>query len=163
MIDNAINNMRQLIDDLLDLARIESGDKLKFTPVSLASVIEECVKVNLPLANKKAMQIEHTLPGEPPLIHGERARLEQIFNNLIGNAIKYTSPEGHVEIKMESRGQLCGLLLVTTDLESVQKTNPTFLIVSIVSAGQRQTVLKAPGWVWQSSKNWLKPITARSV
>jgi signal transduction histidine kinase len=104
MIDRSIKNMRQLIDDLLDLARIESGVELEFAPVPIKPLLEECVELARPAAQNKHMAVIVDLPDDLAAVRGERARLRQIFDNLISNAIKYTPPEGTVKIFAESRG-----------------------------------------------------------
>lgn len=104
MIDRSIMNMRQLIDDLLDLARIESGLTLEFHPVGLRGVLTECIDANEPTARSKNMTIIRHLPDRVPLVSGEAFRLQQIFNNLISNAVKYTPPDGEVIVSIEDRG-----------------------------------------------------------
>ena len=104
MIEGAIDNMRQLIDDLLDLARIESGGDLDLKPVLLPLVLRKCIETNKPAADKKSMTVINEVATDLPLIHGEQPRLAQIFNNLIGNAIKYTPTGGTVIVQAESRG-----------------------------------------------------------
>jgi signal transduction histidine kinase len=104
MIDRSINNMRQLIDDLLDLARIESGMDLEFEPVPLRAVLTDCIDNNLPNVNAKSMMIASELPDQLPIVMGERSRLHQIFSNLISNAIKYTPEGGEIRINAEHRG-----------------------------------------------------------
>lgn len=105
MIDRSITNMRSLIDDLLDLARIESGVDLQFEPVTLKSLLIECIEANEGHAESKSMTIITDLEGETPVVNGERSRLRQVFNNLISNAIKYTPPEGEVRVSTEIRGE----------------------------------------------------------
>jgi signal transduction histidine kinase len=102
-IDGAINNMRHLIDDLLDLARLESGLSLVFAPVAITSVIDECIVRNTPSADQKTINLELELPETSPVIDGEYSRLVQVLNNLIGNAIKYTQDNGHVKVSLENR------------------------------------------------------------
>lgn len=100
----AITNMRDLIDDLLDIAKIESGVKLNFEKVNLSEVLEECVENLRPASTAKQMLLSVDLPKDLPLINADRARLWQIFNNLINNAIKYTAPEGHIKVRLEQGG-----------------------------------------------------------
>lgn len=104
MIDRSIQNMRQLIDDLLDLAKIESGIDLSLEPISLNALIQEVVDINSSTAINKSMNVVTEIPDELLVVKGEHNRLHQIFNNLIGNAIKYTPPEGEVNVKVEKRG-----------------------------------------------------------
>jgi signal transduction histidine kinase len=104
MIRKSIQNMRQLIDDLLDLAKIESGIRLELQPVQLSQVLAECAEAIRPSAAGKSMTLSTEFPDNLPLITGDRARLRQIFVNLISNAVKYTPPEGWVKVKAEERG-----------------------------------------------------------
>lgn len=104
MIETAIDSMRQLIDDLLDLARIESGGELDFEPLLLSLVLRKCLEANQANAEKKSMTIINEVAPDLPLIYGEQPRLQQIFNNLINNAIKYTPAGGTVVVRAENRG-----------------------------------------------------------
>jgi len=104
MIDTAINNMRQLIDDLLDLARIETGTEFKeFVPVPIQRLLVDCLAQNLGSAEIKHMELRTDFPDQQILVMGDRNRLEQIFNNLVSNAIKYTPPDGQIVIRVEDR------------------------------------------------------------
>jgi signal transduction histidine kinase len=104
MIERSIRNMRQLIDDLLDLARIESGVELDLNAVQVKSILQDCIDAVKPAANNKSMTIVTEIPDDLPAVRGERARLRQIFDNLISNAVKYTPPEGTVKVIAEGRG-----------------------------------------------------------
>ncbi|MBZ8179865.1 response regulator [Oscillatoria salina IIICB1] len=91
----------QLIDDLLDLAKILRGKlSLQTTSVKLTSVIEEALKTVTTAATNKSISLDVSLPkiGQ---VSGDRARLQQIFWNLLSNAIKFTPDGGRVEISGE--------------------------------------------------------------
>jgi signal transduction histidine kinase len=103
-LEASIRNMRQLIDDLLDFARIESGEEISFERVPIRQVLIDCVEGNRDSAIAKAMTFDHTLPDNLAYVRGDYIRLQQVFNNLIGNAIKYTPPEGEVKITAERNG-----------------------------------------------------------
>ena len=102
-LEYAFGNMRQLIDDLLDIANIEAGLTLEMEDVNMTDVMRRCMKNNEQNASAKSITVALRLPPELPKITGDPARLEQIFNNLINNAIKYTQPEGWVRINTEVR------------------------------------------------------------
>ena len=81
-----------LIDDILDLSRIEAGkivlENLNFNP---RTTIEEVVQVSRVLADAKGLRIHSRIPPEiPPLLRGDALRLRQVLTNLAGNAIKFT-------------------------------------------------------------------------
>jgi signal transduction histidine kinase/GAF domain-containing protein len=99
----SIEGMRRLIDDLLDFAKIETGIQLKLQPVSVFQIINDCVQSITPMAESKAMIIDVDVASSIPPVHGDPDRLHQIFSNLIGNAVKYTPPEGKVQIRAEVR------------------------------------------------------------
>ncbi len=99
----SIENMRRLIDDLLDFAKIETGIQLKLRAVSMFQIINDCVQLIMPIADAKAMIVEVEVPPSMPPVQGDPDRLHQIFSNLIGNAVKYTPPEGRVRIRAEVR------------------------------------------------------------
>ena len=101
MIGHSIEHMRHLIDDILDLAKIESGVEMAVQPVPVMKLINDCIDWIKPLAESKGMRVETELSESLPSIAGDPERLLQIFNNLIGNAVKYTRPEGTVRVSVE--------------------------------------------------------------
>lgn len=103
MVRKSIQSMRQLIDDLLDLAKIESGIRLELQPVDIRELVGECVDSLQPAIMSKAMHISTEITSDLPMLWADRARLQQILLNLISNAVKYTQPEGQVQVTAESR------------------------------------------------------------
>ncbi len=87
----------ETLNSILDLSRIEAN-KIEFTSVSvdLLSVIEESVKLFKPVAVNKHLSIEIVFPYESIFIKSDKDLLLKIFNNLISNAVKYTSRGGIV-------------------------------------------------------------------
>jgi signal transduction histidine kinase len=104
MIERSIRHMRSLIDDLLDLANIESGIKLKLQPLHIKEVLNESIESVRPTAEGKAITLEVNMPEYLPLVRGDRSRLNQVFTNLVSNAVKYTQPTGRVQVRAENRG-----------------------------------------------------------
>jgi signal transduction histidine kinase/ActR/RegA family two-component response regulator len=92
----------QLIEDLLDTARIISGKlRLVVEPVDLVSVIEGSVQTIRPAAEAKGISFRASLPPEIGQITGDPARLQQVVWNLLSNAVKFTPKGGHVEVSLE--------------------------------------------------------------
>jgi signal transduction histidine kinase len=105
-VHGAVAHMRQLIDDLLDMARIESGINLRYSDVNLKYLLDSLTLSFRPQLEEKGMSMEVNLPPDLPPIPADEGRLSQILNNLIGNAIKYTPPEGHVWVRAEASGDV---------------------------------------------------------
>ncbi len=93
-----------LINDILDLAKVESGRiDLSIEPVEAGPVIEECVSMVSTLAQKRGIQISST--DELHLvIRADRARLKQALLNLLTNAIKYNHEGGRVKLEVQPSG-----------------------------------------------------------
>ncbi|HEV8578598.1 MAG TPA: ATP-binding protein [Thermoanaerobaculia bacterium] len=86
--------LTQLIDNLLESVRIESGqDSIRSRPVALDEVIEEAVEMTAPLLAQRRQSMEVDLPYPLPAILGDAPRLTQVFVNLLANAHKF-SPWG---------------------------------------------------------------------
>jgi len=101
IISNEANRMARLVDELLDLARIESGQiKMVRKPVDLAKVLRACVEKFIPRAKKNNILLELDTPDLPPII-GDEDRLAQVFTNLLDNALKHTPPTGKVTVKAQ--------------------------------------------------------------
>jgi PAS domain S-box-containing protein len=92
----------QLIDDLLDTARIISGKlRLEVGPVDLVPVIEAAVQTIYPAAIAKGITIKTDLKPKVGQITGDAERLQQVVWNLLSNAVKFTPNGGQVEIRLE--------------------------------------------------------------
>lgn len=103
-IDRNAKLLLELIDDLLDVAKILRGKiKLNLAPVNLAKAIEGALETVSASAKDKSIEIETYLPpiGQ---VNGDLARLQQIFWNLLSNAVKFTNNGGKVEVRVERVG-----------------------------------------------------------
>jgi signal transduction histidine kinase len=86
--------LTQLIDNLLESVRIESGqDSIRNRPVALDEVVEEAVEMTRPLLAQRGQSVEVDLPYPMPPVRGDAPRLTQVFVNLLANANKF-APEG---------------------------------------------------------------------
>lgn len=100
----ASKNLLGLINDVLDLSKIESGViELERKPIDLNNLLQSIVKINSQAAKEKDLKIMFSMDQEiPDMIIGDPTRISQILVNLIGNAIKFT-PKGFVEIKVVAK------------------------------------------------------------
>lgn len=91
----------QIIDDILDVSRIITGNLyLDLHPIELESVLEASVNVVRPTADAKRIEIELSLDQEPIAVSGDANRLQQVFWNLLSNAVKFTPAGGKVTVKL---------------------------------------------------------------
>ena len=99
IIDRHSERLSRLTEDLLTLSDLESGNiKLTLQPIDAGHVIQRVLEVFWDRANKKSITLaQQVAPGLPKLL-GDSDRLQQLFINLIDNAIKYTPPGGTVTL-----------------------------------------------------------------
>ncbi len=99
IIRRAATRMNRLIQDLLDVARMEAG-QLTIAPARLAAdeLIVEAVELQRPLAASSSLELRLELQGDLAEVWGDRDRLLQVFENLIGNAIKFTDADGRITV-----------------------------------------------------------------
>ena len=103
-IHHAATRMNRLIQDLLDVTVMESGQlTLQPTRLSAREVIDKAVETLKPLAASSSIDLRVDLDRDLPDIWGDRDRLLQVFDNLIGNAIKFTKAGGRITVGAASR------------------------------------------------------------
>lgn len=91
--DRAGHTLMDIINDVLDLAKIEAGEMaLDVQPLQLRGLFDELLDIHGPVAQAKGLELTLDTKGEvPQWIVGDRFRLRQVLSNLLGNAIKFTS------------------------------------------------------------------------
>lgn len=104
MIADSGQTLLSLVNDLLDLARIERGHfELQRRDFDPAGVLAETVRLFEPQAANKGIRLEFAMPGSlPPLVNGDAGRIRQVLSNLITNAIKFTA-RGSVCVTVAAR------------------------------------------------------------
>ncbi len=96
-------HLLNLIDEVLDIARIESGRvDIAVEPVEMTDVVGDAVDLSRPLAEKRGVALEVDLQGCPPtpFVSADRQRLLQVLLNLLSNAVKYNHPLGRVVVSV---------------------------------------------------------------
>ena len=99
VIERQVGLMTRLVDDLLDVSRITSGQiTLQREAVSIAAVIAQAVEAARPPAESRKETLEVDVAADVGWVDGDQARLVQAVGNLLDNAIKYTEEGGHIRL-----------------------------------------------------------------
>ncbi len=111
------DHLVHLINDLLDVSRIESGKmRLNRTMVSMRALILEVIGVLQPLAAARDLTVEPLGLEQEIFLYGDGGKLEQVLNNLLDNAIKFTPPGGRITIKLERDPRLVTITVRDTGI-----------------------------------------------
>ncbi|KAF4516036.1 hypothetical protein B566_EDAN000273 [Ephemera danica] len=104
--NRAINALLALINDILDISKIESGHlKLEAIPFDLREIAETTGELMAERAHTKGLElIIHIAPDVPQIVNGDPTRLRQILLNLLGNAIKFTD-HGDIILRVQRTGE----------------------------------------------------------
>ncbi len=97
-----LENLMNLINDWLDVARLDSGQIIeKLKPLSLKKIIESLLEEMQPLAQEKDIYLELMPSSGNENVMGDEESLKQVFSNLLTNAIRYNKPKGKVKISIK--------------------------------------------------------------
>jgi PAS domain S-box-containing protein len=100
---NGIDRLGRIIDELLDISKIESGKvTLRRERLDLAALVREVGATFQSLATDRGLDLRLTTPAGPVMIYGDRDRLIQVLTNLINNSFKFTE-KGHIQITVSVR------------------------------------------------------------
>jgi PAS domain S-box-containing protein len=131
---NSGQHLLGLINDVLDLARIEAGKmELNFEEVNLADMVTSVLSTAKGLVKEKPIQLIQKVPAGMPTIRGDAMRIRQVFINLLSNASKFTE-EGSITVEATTQRSLTGSMEA---LISVIDTGPG------ISAEDQEKLFKA--------------------
>jgi signal transduction histidine kinase len=98
-IERGATRMSRLIEDLLDLTRMEAGQlSIEQTRVPVAQLVFDCIEAQRPLASAASLELRLEVEEDVADVWADRDRLLQVLENLIGNAIKFTGSGGHISV-----------------------------------------------------------------
>jgi len=101
---DAARRMDLLVRDLLDLARLESGvGELELVALDLSGLLQGSLRRLQPLLHEAGLTVEWSGPASPVMVRADGRRLEQVFDNLIINTIRYVPRGGRVKVTLEKR------------------------------------------------------------
>ncbi len=144
-------HLMSLINDLLDLSKIEAGKlDMSFESVAVNTIIQECVALMQPQANRRRIIIRTSLSTEVPDIVADRRSFRQILLNLMSNAVKFTKPGGQVIVSsmLENTGEVVvrirdtGIGMSEKDIETAMK--PFRQVASVREGQEKGTGLGLP-------------------
>lgn len=114
-IEHAVSLERRLIEDMIDVSRLERGMiTLQREPMDLRDEVRRLVDEHRTQATEAQVTVVADLPGGPVLVDGDPARLGQAIGNLLGNAIKFTPVGGLVAVSLHCRGDRAQLSISDT-------------------------------------------------
>jgi CheY-like chemotaxis protein len=105
VMERQLNQMVRLVDDLLDINRINRNKlELRKTRVDLASIVQCALETARPQIEAKGHKLTITLPSSPVYLDGDLTRLAQVFCNLLNNSAKYTESGGLISLTAQTEG-----------------------------------------------------------
>jgi signal transduction histidine kinase/ActR/RegA family two-component response regulator len=135
-----------LINELIDIARIESGDLgLSLEPVLVRAVIEECSQLMAPIAAARSIRIIQDGRHAALAVFADRQRLAQILVNLISNAVKYNHKNGSITISCAEQGTGQASVVVTDTGPGLSPENIERIFVPFERLGAEQTAVEGTG------------------
>lgn len=112
-IQSSLQHITSLINDLMDLGRVEAGYDLQMEDVNLKDIIKQAMDNLDYQADEKMQEVMLSTPDELPVIPGNPLHLQRMVTNLIENAIKFTPPMGKINVRC--RAEACQLILEVSD------------------------------------------------
>jgi signal transduction histidine kinase len=107
VINREATRLGDMVNDFLDLARLESGRaRLSYTLVDMRQVVDDTVAVIRPQAEERGLELLIDVPSELPPIMGDEKRMKQVMLNLTSNAVKYNREGGQVRISANADGKM---------------------------------------------------------
>ena len=105
IIQSSTTRLSNLINDILDISRIESGTiEIKHEPIDYRAIVSDTLRLMKAAADAKHVSMDASLPEAIPPVRGDSDKVTQVLTNLVNNAIKYTPEGGWIKISLEVAG-----------------------------------------------------------
>lgn len=103
ILDRQGRNLSRMVDELLDVSRVTRGKiRLAREPIEIAGVLRQSVSTFAEGARERRVTLDLTVDEGDHVVRADETRLEQVFSNLIHNALKFSRPEGHVHVALDA-------------------------------------------------------------
>ena len=120
-----VNRLARIIDDLLDISKIESGKmEIRKSRVDISSLIKDISDSWALKFDKENRKLKLHLPKIPVNIYADYDKISEIMNNLISNAFKFTPEKGHVDIYVEDIGGAAKITVADTGIGILREDFP---------------------------------------
>ena len=162
-IEGDCQRLSRLIDNLLQLSRVEAGAILiEAEPVDVTNLVQEAVRPLKIQARDKEVELLVELPPDPPPVETDFNKSVWVLTNLIGNALRYTDPGGTITVRLQEKGDYLFYRSVIPAVAHQNLTKKKYL-PSMCRSGAREVVnAVVPAWGCRSPGISLPPWVERS-
>ena len=115
-IRKGINQLTQLINELSELGKISNRVGLTMSPCQIVNVAQEVAESCRPFVEDKGLVLHTELPANMPMVIGDARWLKRAVNNLVDNAVKYTSPPGWIKISVQEFASSIGVTVADSGI-----------------------------------------------
>ena len=106
IVQGSTTRLSSLINDILDISRIESGTlEIRHEPIDYRRIVSDTLRLMKAAADEKQISLDAALPETLPAVRGDADKVTQVLANLVSNAIKYTPEDGWVKVSLEVVGE----------------------------------------------------------
>ena len=117
IMERQISQMVRLIDDLLDVSRINQQKlELRRTETTIAEILDSAVETSRPGIEAARHELVVRAPADPIRVLADKLRLAQVFANLLSNSAKYTAPGGRITVDVRKEGEIAEISVTDTGI-----------------------------------------------
>ncbi len=144
---NAGRHLLNLINEVLDISRVETGNlQLSLEPVCVAEALEEALSLMRPLAAERGIELRTpTLLEQTDYVMADRQRFQQVLLNLLTNAVKYTPPKGRVTVSSSTIGAGAIRIAISDTGAGISSEKLDRLFTPFDRLGAEQTAVEGTG------------------
>ncbi len=150
-IRTSAQHLARLISDVLDLASSQAGElRLVGEPLRLGEMLAQVTMLGEAMATEKTLSWESDIPGDLPVVWGDRTRLQQVVLNLISNAVKFTE-QGYVRLWAETSKRQVVVAVTDSGMGIRPRNRNSSSMSSANRSGPHGAATAASVWAWPSA------------